>query len=71
MMLGELPVDVLSKIVANKLGDLRYIKLKHSRALKRIQVMFKLYNSEPVIERDENNVVNINIYMHLKYGLMF
>ena len=27
MMLGELPVDVLSKIVANKLGDLRYIKL--------------------------------------------
>ena len=42
MVLGELPVDVLSKIVAFKLGEPKYMRLKHSNALKRIQRKYKI-----------------------------
>ena len=37
MDISKLPVDVLSKIVAYKLGEPRYMRLKHNEALKKIQ----------------------------------
>ena len=33
----DLPVDVLSKIDSEKIGDPKYLKVKYSEALKRIQ----------------------------------
>ena len=33
----DLPVDVLSKIYSEKTGDPKYLKVKYSEALKRIQ----------------------------------
>ena len=33
----DLPVDALSKIDSEKIGDPKYLKVKYSEALKRIQ----------------------------------
>ena len=41
MDISELPVDVLSKIVAYKLGDPKYMRLKHNKGLKQIQKRYR------------------------------
>ena len=51
MHISELPADVLSKIVSYKLGDPKYMKLKHSKGLRKIQKKFKPYYTEE--EREE------------------
>ena len=55
--ISELPPNVFSKVVAFKLGDPRYMRLKYSRALRRIQVMYEIFSFDPVIEMDEDNDV--------------
>ena len=50
MHISELPTDILSKIVSYKLGDPKYMKLKHSNGLRKIQKKYKPYYTE---ERDE------------------
>ena len=37
--ISELPADVFNKVVAYKLGDPKYMRLKYCRAFRRIQVM--------------------------------
>jgi hypothetical protein len=47
----DLPVDVLSKIASYKIGDPKYLKIKHSEALKRIQNKHKISRIGPKITR--------------------
>ena len=47
----DLPVDVLSKIASYKIGDPKYLKIKHSEALKRIQNKYKISRLGPKITR--------------------
>ena len=49
--ISELPVDVSSKIASYYLGDPKYMKLKHSKGLRKIQKKFKPYYTE--VNRDE------------------
>ena len=51
MRISELPADILSKIVSYKLGDPKYMKLKHSKGLRKIQKKYKPYYTEE--EREE------------------
>ena len=46
-----LPVDALRKIVSYKIGDPKYLKIKHSEALKRIQNKHKISGFGPKITR--------------------
>ena len=46
-----LPVDVLSKNVSYKIGDPKYLKIKHSEALKRIQNKYKISRLGPKIDK--------------------
>ncbi len=41
MHISELPTDVLSKIVSYKVGDPKYMRLKHSKGLKHIQKRYR------------------------------
>ena len=47
----DLPVDVLSKIVSYKIGDPKYLKIKHSEALTRIPHKYKISRLGPKITR--------------------
>jgi len=47
----DLPVDALRKIVSYKIGDPKYLKIKHSEALKRIQNKYKISRLGPKITR--------------------
>ena len=47
----DFPVDVLSKIASYKIGDPKYLKIKHSEALKRIQNKYKISRLGPKITR--------------------
>ena len=51
MHISELPADILSEIVSYKLGDPKYMKLKHSKGLRKIQKKYKPYYTEE--EREE------------------
>ena len=47
----DLPVDVLSKIDSYETGDPKYLKVKYSEALKRIQHKYKISRLDPKITR--------------------
>jgi len=47
----DLPVDALRKIVSYKIGDPKYLKIKHSEALKRIQNKYTISRLGPKITR--------------------
>ena len=49
--ISELPVDVLNEIVSYKLGEPKYMRLKHSKGLRKIQKKYKPYYTEE--EREE------------------
>jgi len=49
--ISKLPVDVLSEIVSYKLGEPKYMRLKHSKGLRKIQKKYKPYYTEE--EREE------------------
>ena len=49
--ISELPADVLSEIVSYKLGEPKYMRLKHSKGLRKIQKKYKPYYTEE--EREE------------------
>ena len=51
MHISELPTDILSKIVSYKLGDPKYMRLKYSKGLRKIQKKYKPYYTEE--EREE------------------
>ena len=51
VVINELPTDILSKIVSYKLGEPKYMRLKHSKGLRTIQRKLKPYYTEE--ERDE------------------
>ena len=51
MHISELPTEVLSEIVSYKLGEPKYMRLKHSRGLRKIQKKYKPYYTEE--EREE------------------
>ena len=42
--INELPADVLKNIVSFRFGDPKYLKLKHSQALRKIQRKYKVRN---------------------------
>ena len=44
-----LPIDVLCKIVSYKIGDPKYLKIKHSETFKRIQNKYKISRFGPKI----------------------
>ena len=46
MHISELPADVLSKIVCYCLGEPEYIRLQHSKGLRKIQRKYKPYYAE-------------------------
>ena len=46
-----LPVDALRKIVPYEIGDLKYLTIKHSEALKRIRNKHKISRFGPKITR--------------------
>jgi hypothetical protein len=54
-----LPVDALRKIVSYKIGDPKYLKIKHSEALKRIQNKHKISRFGPKITRHLKSRKNI------------
>ena len=49
--ISELPTDIVCKIVSYKLGEPKYMRLKHSKGLRTIQRKFKPYYTE--VKRDE------------------
>ena len=51
VVINELPTDILSKIVSYKLGEPKYMRLKHSKGLRTIQRKLKPYYTEE--EREE------------------
>ena len=51
MHISELPADISSKIASYYLGDPKYMKLKHSKGLRKIQKKYKPYYTEE--EREE------------------
>ena len=70
MHISELPADVLSKIVSYKLGDPKYMRLKYCRAFRRIQVMYKIFNFDPVIEMDEDNEDNDAYAFEIRFSVL-
>ena len=46
-----LPIDALRKIVSYKIGDPKYLKIKHNKALKKIQNKHKISRFGPKITR--------------------
>ena len=70
MHISEMPADVLSKIVSYKLGDPKYMRLKYCRALRRIQVMYKIFNFDPVIEMDEDNEDNDAYAFEIRFSVL-
>ena len=51
VVINELPTDIVCKIVSYKLGEPKYMRLKHSKGLRTIQRKFKPYYTE--VKRDE------------------
>ena len=51
MDISELPAEILSEIVSYKLGEPKYMRLKHSKGLRKIQKKYKPYYTEE--EREE------------------
>ena len=51
MELSNLPPEVLYKIIEFKLGRPEYLKIKHSKTLKRIQNKYKISRLGPKIKR--------------------
>ena len=47
MELGNLPVEVLSKIASYQVGEPEYVKIQNSKALKDIQNKYKIKYTEP------------------------
>ena len=60
----DLPVDVLSKIDSEKIGDPKYLKVKYSEALKRIQHNIKISRLGPKITRHLKSRKKIYIYIY-------
>ena len=52
--INELPADVLKNIVSFKLGDPKYLKLKHSQALRNIQRKYKVKSIMKTIRTNSN-----------------
>ena len=61
MELSNLPPEVLSKIIEFKLGRPEYLKIKHSKTLKRIQNKYKISRLGPKIKRHYKSRKNIYI----------
>ena len=64
----DLPIDVLSKIASYKIGDPKYLKIKHNHieALKRIQNKYKISRLGPKIIR---HLKSRKIYI-IEYGII-
>ena len=55
----DLPVDALRKIVSYKIGYPKYLKIKHSEALKIIQNKYKISRLGPKRTRNLKQIQNI------------
>ena len=73
MELSNLPPEVLSKIIEFKLGRPEYLKIKHCKALKRIQNNYKISRLGPKIKRLYKSRKNIYIieYCIMREGVPF
>ena len=68
--ISQLPADVFNKVVAYKLGDPKYMRLKYCRAFRRIQVMYKIFNFNPVIEMDKDNEDNDTYAFEIRFSVL-
>ena len=70
----DLPVDVLSKIASYKIGDPKYLKIKHCHieALKKIQNKYKISRLGPKIARHlKSRYIYIIKYCNMREGVPF
>ena len=70
----DLPVDVLSKIASYKIGDPKYLKIKHCHieALKKIQNKYKISRLGPKIARHLKSIyIYIIKYCNMREGVPF
>ena len=66
----DLPVDVLRKTVSYKIGEPKFVKIKHCEALKRIQNKYKISRLGPNINRKvrQRNKMYIIEYCIMREG---
>ena len=67
----DLPVDVLRKTVSYKIGEPKFVKIKHCEALKRIQNKYKISRLGPKMGRKirQRNKMYIIEYCIMREGV--